>query len=447
MLDNSALHIVNCEQMDAQTSSQRFIPTDPNELIVGKYSKKTHAATMYSQRLLQHFLTSHGLELQKMDKSSLSSKLCDFYASLRRENGDELTAASLVNIRYGLCRYVKNLLNIDIIKDTEFTKANNVFVGKLSQLKRDGKSYTLHFNVISSEDMKKIGEMNVNTPHELQLKTWFIIQYHFALRGGENLHKMLKSDLILIMSKSGTKEIHLRDFLTKNHREGDRTKSTNAFIAEVGGTNCPIKIVSDYLEKLNVANTFLWQKPNKDFLKTGLWYSNAKVGVNMVKKMMRKICEVCHLEGNYTNHCVRATAITILGKTFEDTDVQAVSGHKSLNALGIYKRTSNEKLSKMSAHLHQSLHEKSTHKTEKTCTPSSSHNNCCLSFGHQEQSDKQFEDHNELAAVSENEDNASQDSNCTVAARMNIQQEISSIPIKKGNKIIILNNCKGVFHF
>jgi hypothetical protein len=71
---------------------------------------------------------------------------------------------------------------------------------------------------------------------------------------------------------------------------------------------------------------------------------------------MPDIASILKLSKRYTNHSLRATAITILGTSFEDTDVQTVSGHKSTSCLAIYKRTSLSKKQKMSQTLQNSMY-------------------------------------------------------------------------------------------
>ncbi|CAC5420454.1 unnamed protein product [Mytilus coruscus] len=52
----------------------------------------------------------------------------------------------------------------------------------------------------------------------------------------------------------------------------------------------------------------------------------------------------------YTNHCLRATAITLLDQDgFEARDIMAVSGHRSENSIRSYSRTDEGKKRKMSS--------------------------------------------------------------------------------------------------
>ncbi len=121
-----------------------------------------------------------------------------------------------------------------------------------------------------------------------------------------------------------------------------------------------------------------------------------KIGVNEIRFFMKDICHALDLSKEYKNHSVHATAITILGESFQDTDVAAVSGHKSLTNLIIYKRTSNEMKSKMSAELQKAFVGHSSNSAKAPPSPpiqflspapvvdncpSTSHNGCCFSYG------------------------------------------------------------------
>ena len=40
------------------------------------------------------------------------------------------------------------------------------------------------------------------------------------------------------------------------------------------------------------------------------WYIKQRVGINTIKEIVPKICVGCELQNTYTNHSLRATAIT-----------------------------------------------------------------------------------------------------------------------------------------
>lgn len=463
---------MECSGSTPSTSTDpRFIYENPDDLIMSKYSKKTEYSTKYAIGLFTKFLSRNSLKLETLSNSEMASQLCDFYASLRNNSGEDMTSATIKNIRYGITRHLKASRDVDIMKHPDFQHSNDVYMGKMAKLKRQGSGVTKHFEVITKEDLLKISEMKTDSPVNLQLKVWFTIQYHFAQRGAENTHSMLKSDLHIITNANGKMEVHLRDFMTKNHRVLDASKSTSAFIVEVGSEHCPVGLINRYLSLLPIENPYLWQKPNtSNYVSSGKWYYNSKVGENQIKSMMKRICVACNINTPYTNHCVRATSITVLGAQFGDNDICSVSGHKSLNALGIYKRTSPAILEAMSDHLHQSLHPSTSNNMgasqcgtvdiDNPCDQTS-HKLCCISHGiHSENVtlnkpltiehnlpviNPLDSDMNDGVPLSDNEWE-----NLMTACQQvenNVVNTVQQQAIKKGNKVIILNNCQGTFHF
>ena len=198
--------------------------------------------------------------------------------------------------------------------------------------------------------------MTEDNPKSLQQKVWFTLQLQYARRGMENVHDIKKSDLIMSHSQSGKSTIQLRDYLTKNHRGGDNTLASSAIILESGTDDCPVQLIKKYLARLHPENPYLWQKAKQNITTSdACWYNNQKVGHNTIASMMKTISISLKLSTIYTNHCVRSTSITVLGRSFGDKDIRAVSGHRSLNALGIYKRTNENTLTSMSKHLQKCL--------------------------------------------------------------------------------------------
>eukprot|EP00117_Sycon_ciliatum_P015132 scpid84387/ scgid15106/ len=54
--------------------------------------------------------------------------------------------------------------------------------------------------------------------------------------------------------------------------------------------------------------------------------------------MMRRLSEASNLSQSYTNHCLRATSITLMKFAgIEDRKIMAVSGHKNVQSLQAFK--------------------------------------------------------------------------------------------------------------
>jgi hypothetical protein len=139
-----------------------------------------------------------------------------------------------------------------------------------------------------------------------------------------------------------------KDYATKNHQKGSES-SGDARIYSIDHPKDAIHIFEKYVSKLHVDNPYLWQQPRNEFTNSDTyWYMNRKCGHNTIGDFMKKISKFCKLSMIYTNHCLRATTCTILGDYFSDTDVQSISGHKSISSLAIYKRPREQKQQMMS---------------------------------------------------------------------------------------------------
>jgi hypothetical protein len=343
----------------SEVSHLRFAITDPNTLLKEKHAKSTVNSTNYAKRLFTDFIKTFNEDILCLPEKVIDNHLQNFYSSVRQSDGSEFSSTSLTNLRYGISRWLLEIRHIDIIKDPQFAASTEIYKCKLCDLKRKGKGTVDHIPFISDEDLAKISSMAFDTPVRLQWKTWMTIQLQFAKRGMENISEMQKNDIVIKEMDNGKKRIYLKDSLTKNHRGNDNSNSTNAFIENINQDNCPVKMIETYLSHLNSQNNYLWQRPLSTFRDQDVtWYANQKIGVNTIAKMMPTISENLQLSRRYTNHSLRATAITILGRKYQDTDIQSVSGHKSLSALGMYKRTSDETLSQMSKTLHDHLNKR-----------------------------------------------------------------------------------------
>ena len=84
-----------------------------------------------------------------------------------------------------------------------------------------------------------------------------------------------------------------------------------------------------YISKLNPHCSAFFQFPKRKWSPSdSVWYENRPLGVNKLGVMMREISEEAELSSIYTNHCVRATAITLWSDAgLENRHIMAVSGH------------------------------------------------------------------------------------------------------------------------
>ena len=96
-----------------------------------------------------------------------------------------------------------------------------------------------------------------------------------------------------------------------------------------------------YLSRLNPDMDRLCQRAKGEALYAApegkvVWLMKAPLSHNILGKMMQSICEAASVR-KYTNHCIRATAISQMKACgFEDRNICAVSDHRNPASLRSY---------------------------------------------------------------------------------------------------------------
>ena len=80
------------------------------------------------------------------------------------------------------------------------------------------------------------------------------------------------------------------------------------------------------------------------------WFCKQVLGHNLLGSMMERLSEQARLSTRYTNHCVRATAVTVLKSAgVEDRTVCLVTGHKNERSLARYSKPSTVECKELSS--------------------------------------------------------------------------------------------------
>ena len=98
-----------------------------------------------------------------------------------------------------------------------------------------------------------------------------------------------------------------------------------------------------YLSKLVLNSEHFYMHPlqTAPVDDTKPWYTRQRVGVNTIKQFLPKICSGSGTDAKYTNHSLRATAITrMFNGNIPEKVIAEKSGHKSTKALRCYEKTS-----------------------------------------------------------------------------------------------------------
>ena len=324
--------------------------------------KNTVKADRVAATVLRDYLKEKGMNtaFESLSKNELDSVLSSFWVEARTKTGELYKKTSLDSIRYGLNRFLKQNSQtgtFDLLTDAAFDKSNESYKTALRVIKAAGKSEIDHYPPVPKSDLEKLSKsiyFNVNTPVGLQNKVQWDVRYYFGKRGRENISTMTKSSLIIKTDPdTGLKFVVKADELEKNHRENDAEGSSGNMF-ETGTADCPVAALTKYLSKLHPDFERLWCYPKDSFnTDDDTWYTMKQMGVNTLSKFLPRLSKLCGLSQSYTNHSIRSTMCTTLHQQgFQMKDVQTVSGHKSLQSLAVYQRTSTSQKHMMSRTLY-----------------------------------------------------------------------------------------------
>ena len=72
-------------------------------------------------------------------------------------------------------------------------------------------------------------------------------------------------------------------------------------------------------------------------------FMKSPLGHTVIREMLPRICVAAQLSRRYTNHCMRATSVTMLKKDgFDDCLVCGLTGHKNTKSIKSYYQPSEE---------------------------------------------------------------------------------------------------------
>ena len=113
------------------------------------------------------------------------------------------------------------------------------------------------------------------------------------------------------------------------------------------GIRCPVFLLDEYIRKLPeiaIEKDFFYCKPSPVTPKDGQpWYYPVPVGKNVLFSMVKEMTTEAGISGKKTNHSLRVTGATSLYRAgVPERIIQERTGHRSLQSLRQYERTSKD---------------------------------------------------------------------------------------------------------
>lgn len=193
------------------------------------------------------------------------------------------------------------------------------------------------------EEFWRKGVLGFHSPQALLNTVFFFNGQNFCLRGvGEHFNLRFTQ----IQHATNPERYIYREFGSKNHPGGINDTSAGKVVSIVatGGRNCHVNILNFYLSKVpqhvrdSGGKFYLSPLP---FTPTGNrpWFYEDPLSFRKLQSLVKKMCEDADVQGNFTNHSLRATGATLLFDAgVPELIVQKRTGHRSLDALRTYER-------------------------------------------------------------------------------------------------------------
>ena len=177
---------------------------------------------------------------------------------------------------------------------------------------------------------------------------FFTIGKLFCLRGGKE-HRALK---LSQLQRDSDKYVY-HENVSKNRNGSFKQLHVSSKVVPVyscpeAGQRCPVYLLDLYISKLpeeakekDLVYVRPLEKQPHDPSKP--WYSAVPLGNHTLQQMVKKMCSDAGIGGHKTNHSLRATGATELFKRgAPEKLIQERTGHRSLEALRTYERSSEE---------------------------------------------------------------------------------------------------------
>ena len=287
------------------------------------------------------------------DPDVLSHWLSRFAVETRMQSGMQYPPSTIYCLLAGVQRHMRS---INPNAPTFLDKANKHFTALHNSLgvlfrslrERNIGTSTSHHQPFTRDEIDQLWESGVigtATPQSLLYAVFFYNGIQFCLRGGDE-HRKLK---LVQIQQDDTGYVYYENG-SKNHKgtfsdRGIENKIVRSERVPEAGQRCHVHILDLYYSKLpsdaHQQEAFYF-RPKPKTPKEGPWYSSVPIGKNKLAVMVSDMCAKAGLEKK-TNHSLRATAATVLFQAnIPEKVIQERTGHRSLEALRMYERSTQQ---------------------------------------------------------------------------------------------------------
>ena len=326
--------------------------------------KKTKQATNWAVKIFDEWLLNRNSQCpvsfqcprdllsKPYPPAVIDQWLAAFIVEVRKSYGNYYSPTSLNGILAGIQRRLRESLgraapNIVDTNNTLFPKKRNALDQQLRHLRKIGVGVTKkRAPVITANQEAQLwetGTVGIHSPEALLNAMFFYNGKNFCLRGVSEQQE-LRFNQIHMLRKP--RSIQYCEHGSKNNQGGlqeQRLTVKSVTINAVPGSQCcHVRIFQAYISHIPPSaieqNQKFYLQP-VDFPKPGqYWYSPKPLSANKLKSMVSKMFAKAEVEGDFTNHSLRATGVsTLFSSGVPEALIQNRSGHRLTESLRLYE--------------------------------------------------------------------------------------------------------------
>ena len=306
--------------------------------------------------------------VSKLKKDSFEFSMCKFIAEVMKVNGSDYPGRTLYQLYIAIQKHLElNGVFWKLVDGPDFSKLccclDNVMkecaANNIGMVKRQAQVISYSFENKLWED-KKLGE---EMPDQLRSTVLFLLGINIGLQAGDEHYNLCRltsehpSQLTFQMNDYGVKcLVYTEDTVTKANDGGLKSMRNEHKIVWVypssNVTCCPVCLVEKYMKLCppitpNTKKFNFYLRSLEKYSPTQ-WYSEQVVGLNTIKKVIKKMLENAKLDGFFTNHSLRCSGTTrLFNEGIDRKLVKEFTSHRS-DAVDAYQITSHEQREQMS---------------------------------------------------------------------------------------------------
>ena len=307
-----------------------------------------------------HRLTNYGdliPPLEEQSSSELASNLSSSIFEVRKKDGSEFLPDTLHHVISGIQRFLRcnGRPSIDIYKDAEFADFRSCLDSEMKRLQSSGlgsrKKKAEPLSLEEEELLWRKGLLGDGNPQALVDTMVVMNGIYFALRSGSE-HRQLRSDpcQIKLVERPGHRSyLEYTEDISKNRPGGlkgrkIKPKVVHHYDNPENPERCFVRLFKLYqqLQPPDRSKNAFYFKPLKNPT-AHIWFTTKPIGHNTLEQTVARLCSAAGIQGFRTNHSLRATAATRLYQAGVDEQlIMETTGHRSLEGVRSYKRTSED---------------------------------------------------------------------------------------------------------